>query len=299
MKTLIVITGPTACGKTAVSVSLAKKLQSDIVSCDSRQFYKEMAIGTAKPTPQEMNGVIHHFVDSHSVLDDINAGKFERLALPVIQTLFEKHDFVILTGGSGLFIDAITQGFDDMPIIPTEIREELRNQFKEDGLAILTEKLQQLDPEYAHKVDLDNPQRVIRALEICLSSNKTYTELRQGQQDKRPFKILKFVLDRPREELYDRINKRVDLMMQKGLEKEVQDLMEYQHLNSLNTVGYKELFDYFKGVHTKETAIALIKRNSRRYAKRQLTWFRRDPSYRWVSATNPESIYEVLKEANS
>jgi len=299
LKTLIVITGPTACGKTAVSVSLAKKLQSDIVSCDSRQFYKEMAIGTAKPTPQEMNGVIHHFVDSHSVLDDINAGKFERLALPVIQTLFEKHDFVILTGGSGLFIDAITQGFDDMPIIPTEIREELRNQFKEDGLAILTEKLQQLDPEYAHKVDLDNPQRVIRALEICLSSNKTYTELRQGQQDKRPFKILKFVLDRPREELYDRINKRVDLMMQKGLEKEVQDLMEYQHLNSLNTVGYKELFDYFKGVHTKETAIALIKRNSRRYAKRQLTWFRRDPSYRWVSATNPESIYEVLKEANS
>lgn len=295
MKTLIVITGPTACGKTAVSVQIAQKLQTEIVSCDSRQFYKELSIGTAKPTLSEMGGVVHHFVNSHSILEEINAGKFEQLALPVIHTIFKKKDFVILTGGSGLFIDAITHGFDDMPSIVPEIREELRTQFIDLGLESLVKKLQELDPEYAKKVDLSNPQRIIRALEICLSSGKTYTELRNGQKEKRPFRILKIVLDRPREELYQRINKRVDIMLEMGLESEVLSLKEHQHLNALNTVGYKEIFGFFDGVHSKKIAIELIKRNSRRYAKRQLTWFRRDASSHWLHPANLDQIMEIIK----
>lgn len=298
MKTLIVITGPTACGKTAVSVDLATKLQTEIVSCDSRQFYKELAIGTAKPTVKEMDGVTHHFVDSHSVTEEINAGKFERLALPVIKTLFETHDYVILTGGSGLFIDAITKGFDDMPTISEETRNRLRNEFETEGLPPLVSRLKSLDPEYANEVDLANPQRVIRALEILESSDKTYTELRQGQKEKRPFQIQKFVLDWPREVLYDRINKRVDLMMQAGLEKEVKSVSSHKSLNSLNTVGYKEMFAYLDGETDLDTAIELIKRNSRRYAKRQLTWFRRDDSYQWIDASQPQQIFESIKKAN-
>lgn len=295
MKTLIVIAGPTACGKTAISVQIAQKLQTEIVSCDSRQFYKELSIGTAKPTPSEMDGVVHHFVDSHSILEEINAGKFERLALPVIHNIFKKKDFVILTGGSGLFMDAVTHGFDDMPSIPPKIREELRTQFNDLGLDPLVKKLLELDPEYAQKVDLSNPQRIIRALEICLSSGKTYTELRNGQKEQRPFKILKIVLDRPREELYQRINKRVDIMLKMGLENEVLSLKEHQHLNALNTVGYKEIFDLFDSVHSKKIAIELIKRNSRRYAKRQLTWFRRDASSLWINPENLDQIMETIK----
>lgn len=298
MKTLIVITGPTACGKTAVSVDLAKKLQTEIVSCDSRQFYKELAIGTAKPSIEEMDGVTHHFVDSHSVTEEINAGKFERLALPVIKTLFETHDYVILTGGSGLFIDAITKGFDDMPTISEETRNRLRNEFETEGLPPLVSRLKSLDPEYANEVDLANPQRVIRALEILESSDKTYTELRQGQKEKRPFQIQKFVLDWPREVLYGRINKRVDLMMHAGLEKEVKSVSSYKSINSLNTVGYKEMFAYLDGETDLNTAIELIKRNSRRYAKRQLTWFRRDDSYQWIDASQPQQIFESIKKAN-
>ncbi len=298
MKNLIVITGPTACGKTAVSVDLAKKLETEIVSCDSRQFYKEMCIGTAKPSLEEMDGIPHHFVDSHSVTEEINAGKFERLALPVIQKIFENHDYVILTGGSGLFIDAITKGFDNMPTISEETRNRLRSGFEIQGLAPLVARLESLDPEYAKEVDLANPQRVIRALEILESSEKSYTELRKGQKEKRPFKVLKFVLDWPREILYDRINKRVDLMIQSGLENEVRSVTKYRNLNSLNTVGYKEMFAYLDEKSDLDTAIELIKRNSRRYAKRQLTWFRRDDSYQWINAKHPQLIFESIKKAN-
>ena len=294
MKRLIVITGATACGKTAMSVKLAQQLNTEIISCDSRQFYKEMSIGTAKPSMEEMDGVTHHFVDSHSVTEEINAGKFERLALPVINQLFETHDDVILTGGSGLFIDAIVNGFDDMPIVPKETRENLNNIFSSKGIDPLYEQLKELDSEYAKMVDSSNPKRVIRALEICLSSNKTYSELRTGQKAKRQFETLKIVLDWPREKLYERINLRVEQMVANGLEQEVKSLLPYRNLNSLKTVGYKEFFDYLDKNISKERAIELTQQNSRRYAKRQLTWFRRDRSYHWVEANNFQLITDLV-----
>lgn len=298
MKKLVIITGPTASGKTAISVQIAKALNTEIISCDSRQFYKEMSIGTAKPSPQEMDGVKHHFVNSHSVTDEVNAGRFEREALSIITRLFQKHDYVILCGGSGLFIDAITKGFDDMPSITPDVRENLRNEFEKEGLKPLQEQLLQLDPEYYNQVDLDNSQRVIRALEVCLSSAKTYTELRRGQTEKRPFDTIKFVLDWPRQDLYNRINQRVDTMVSEGLEEEVKSLQPFRSLNSLNTVGYKEIFNYLDGETTQPEAIELIKRNSRRYAKRQLTWFRRDPSYQWIKNIDPFHILDIIKKAN-
>lgn len=294
MKQLIVITGPTASGKTAVSVQLAKILNTEIVSCDSRQFYKEMSIGTAKPTIDEMEGVTHHFIDSHSIKEEVNAGRFEREALEIITELFKTRDYVILCGGSGLFVDAITKGFDDMPPIVPEIRTDLRNTFEKKGLTPLIEELKELDPEYYEQVDISNSQRVIRALEVCKSCGKKYSDLRKGQQEKRPFHIQKFVLDWPRETLYQRINKRVDIMLMQGLIEEVKNLKPYQHLNALNTVGYKEIFEYLDGIISKEEAIRLVKRNSRRYAKRQLTWFRRDPDYHWISEINANTILEKL-----
>ena len=294
MKRLIVITGATACGKTSVSVQLAKHLNTEVISCDSRQFYKELSIGTAKPTVEEMDGVPHHFIDSHSITDELNAGKFELLALSLLDKLFETKDDVILTGGSGLFIDAVVNGFDDMPKISAEIRKSLNDAFSKKGIKPLFERLQELDPDYAKIVDSQNPKRIIRALEICLSSSKTYSELRKGQKAKRNFEILKIVLDRPREDLYNRINTRVDVMIANGLEAEVRSLSEYKELNALQTVGYKELFDYFENVTTLERAIELIKQNSRRYAKRQLTWFRRDKNYAWINATDFEAILKVI-----
>jgi tRNA dimethylallyltransferase len=290
LKKLIVITGPTASGKTELSVQIAKKLQAEIVSCDSRQFYKELSLGTAKPTIDEMNGVIHHFINSHSVTQEINAGEFERIALPVINTIFETQDYAILCGGSGLFIDAITRGFDDMPKIKSEVREALRETFRVEGIASLQIKLQELDPNYYSTMDSDNPQRLIRALEVCLSSDKKYSELRKGQKDNRPFEVIKFVIDRPREELYKRINARVDDMFASGLINEVKSVIQHRNLTSLKTVGYTEVFEYLDGTITLEKSIELIKRNSRRYAKRQLTWFRRDPSYHWMARNQTQEI---------
>lgn len=294
MKRLIVITGATACGKTSVSVKVAQHLQTEIISCDSRQFYKEMAIGTAKPTVKEMDGVTHHFIDSHSISDEVNAGKFERLTLPLLDQLFQTHDDVILTGGSGLFIDAVVNGFDDMPKVAPETRKQLNETFNAEGISPLLTQLKSLDPEYAASMDASNPKRIIRALEICLTSNKTYSELRTGQKAKRNFEVLKIVLDRPREELYSRINQRVDHMITDGLEDEARSLLPFKGTNSLQTVGYKELFDFFESNITKERAIELIKQNSRRYAKRQLTWFRRDPSYHWVNASDLKAIFSLI-----
>ena len=298
MKRLIVITGATACGKTAMSVKLAQQLKTEIISCDSRQFYKEMSIGTAKPSIEEMNGIKHHFVDSHSVTEEINAGKFERLALPVINQLFETHDDVILTGGSGLFIDAIVNGFDDMPLVPKDTRDNLNNLFSSKGIEPLYEQLKELDSEYAKIVDSSNPKRVIRALEVCLSCDKTYSELRTGQKAKRQFNTLKIVLDWPREVLYKRINLRVEQMVENGLELEVKSLLPYRNLNSLKTVGYKEFFDYLDENTGKERAIELTQQNSRRYAKRQLTWFRRDKTYHWVEAKNFQMVIDLISTKN-
>ncbi|MGB0805064.1 MAG: tRNA (adenosine(37)-N6)-dimethylallyltransferase MiaA [Salibacteraceae bacterium] len=296
MKKLVVITGPTASGKTAISVDIAKSLNTEIISCDSRQFYKEMSIGTAKPSKKEMDGVVHHFVNSHSISEELNAGRFERESLLLINDLFKKHDYVVMCGGSGLFIDAVTKGFDDMPSIIPEVRDLLRKQFKTDGISSLKNRLKELDPEYYAQVDLDNSQRVIRALEICLSSNTTYSNLRKGQLQKRPFETIKIVLDWPRETLYSRINKRVDEMLNEGLINEVKSLLPFRDLNALNTVGYKEFFEYLDGQTTLEKAIELVKRNSRRYAKRQLTWFRRDPSYHWITDISANKILEIIKK---
>ncbi len=294
MKRLIVITGATASGKTSVSVNLAKKLKTEIISCDSRQFYQEMSIGTAKPTEEEMQGITHHFVGSHSISDEINAGKFEQLVLPLLNTLFEKYNDVILTGGSGLFIDAVVNGFDEMPKISAETREALNEKLENEGMESLFLQLQKLDPEYSKSVDSSNPKRIIRALEVCLSSNKTYSELRTGQKVKRPFNVLKIVLDWPREELYGRINKRVDLMVLNGLENEVKGLIPYKNINALQTVGYKEFFEFFEGKISRTRAIELIKQNSRRYAKRQLTWFRRTNDYHWVNANDFDSVMALV-----
>lgn len=291
---LIVITGPTACGKTALTVELAKKLGTEIVSCDSRQFYKEMAIGTAKPTAEEMDGVVHHFIDSHAITQEINAGQYEHLALATLTELFKTHSYVILTGGSGLFIDAVLNGFDQMPPIAPELRNNLNNRLATEGLSALVKQLTELDPEYASQADLSNPKRVIRGLEVCLSGDKTFTELRKNAKKKRDFEVLKIVLDRPREELYNRINLRVDLMMEQGLLNEVKSLTAYRHLNALNTVGYKELFDYLDGKSTLPEAVDLIKRNSRRYAKRQLTWFRRSDDYHWIHPNNRSEIEALI-----
>jgi tRNA dimethylallyltransferase len=295
LKQLIVITGATACGKTSVSIEIAKKLQTEIISCDSRQFYKEMSIGTAKPSMDEMDGIVHHFIDSHSIQDEINAGKFENLVLPLLDNLFDQYQSVILTGGSGLFIDAVVNGFDSMPKISEKTRSDLNTIFKSEGIAPLLEQLNILDPEYAKIVDSHNPKRVIRALEVCLSTNQTYSELRTGEKSKRPFDTIKIVLDRPREELYQRINTRADLMVKNGLENECKSLVEYKHLNALKTVGYRELFEYFDQKIDKDRAIELIKRNSRRYAKRQLTWFRRDSNYHWINADNTNDIFALIE----
>lgn len=293
---LIVITGPTACGKTALTVQLAKQLGTEIVSCDSRQFYKEMTIGTAKPLPQEMDGVPHHFINSHPITDEINAGQYELLALEIIHNLFQTHSHVILTGGSGLFIDAVLRGFDHMPAIKPGLRENLNKRLAVEGLTPLVKELTKLDPKYASQADLSNPKRVIRGLEVCLSGDKTYTELRTNARKKRNFDVLKIVLDRPRQELYNRINLRVDLMMAEGLLNEVKLLIPFRNQNALNTVGYKELFDYLDGKTSLEEAVELIKRNSRRYAKRQLTWFRRSQDYHWVHPDNVDEITQLISQ---
>lgn len=276
-----------------MSVQLAQMLSTDIISCDSRQFYREMSIGTAKPTKEEMKGVTHHFIDSHSISEEINAGKFESLALPLLQQLFKTKDYVILTGGSGLFIDALVNGFDSMPKVSSDIRNELNERHKEFGLEVLAKELQKIDPEYAQIVDIKNPKRVIRALEVFRSSGTKYSELRLGKAEKRDFETVKIVLNHPREVLYQRINIRVDQMIAKNLENEVRKLLPFKHLNAMKTVGYQEFFDYFEGKGSLEQVIELIKRNSRRYAKRQLTWFRRDDSYQWVDATNFDGIVKV------
>lgn len=296
MKRLIVITGPTACGKTSISVELAKLLNTEIISCDSRQFYFELCIGTARPSADEMQNVKHHFVGSHSITEEINAGYFERLVIPLLETLFKKYDDVILTGGSGLFIDAVVNGFDEMPAINAGVRENLNDILKTKGIAPLLEMLQQKDPEYSKTVDKHNPKRIIRALEICISTEKKYSELRIGRKAKRFFKTIKIVLDRPREELYHRINTRVDHMIDQGLIEEVRSLQMHKNLNALQTVGYREIFSYLDQKITRQEAIDLMKRNSRRYAKRQLTWFRRDPEYHWVSAPHLEKISKIIQK---
>jgi tRNA dimethylallyltransferase len=287
-KTLFVVAGPTAVGKTAIAIELAKKLNTEIISADSRQFYREMSIGTAKPTPKELAQVKHHFINSHSITESFSVGDFEVQGLALLEELFKKYDTVMLVGGSGLYIKAICEGFDKLPSASPEVRDKLNLEFKNEGIIPLQEKLKAVDPVYYSQVDLNNPQRLVRALEVFESTGIPFSSYRKSTINTRPFQCVKIALDLPREILYQRINQRVDDMVKQGLIDEVRSLLPYRHLNALNTVGYSELFDYFDGKISLENAIELIKQNTRRFAKRQLTWFRKDNEIRWVNAANTD-----------
>lgn len=294
MKRLIVIAGPTASGKTSLSVALAKHLETSIISADSRQFYKELAIGTAKPTKEEQSNVPHYFIDSHPVETPLSAGQFEKEAMEVVNQLFQTKDTLILVGGSGMFIDALIYGTDQLPHAP-EIRNQLNRELEEHGIEALQATLKEVDPAYYREVDLKNPVRLIRALEVFRIKGIPYSQLLKGEKKPR-FKTFFFVIDHPREVLYDRINRRVDLMVEEGLFKEAEHNLHYRNLQPLNTVGYKEIFDFFDEKITYERAIELIKQNTRRYAKRQLTWFRREKNAIWLNAADNEiMLKEILK----
>ncbi|GAB3917232.1 tRNA (adenosine(37)-N6)-dimethylallyltransferase MiaA [Larkinella terrae] len=294
-KLLLVIAGPTAVGKTSLCVRLAQILQTEVVSADSRQLYRELNIGTAKPTPEEMQGVRHHFIDSHSILEPVSAGQYEREALVVINELFQKKEVVILSGGTGLYIDAVCFGLDDVPQAEPELRAELMERLENEGLAPLQQQLRELDPVYAETADLQNSQRVVRALEVVLSSGKPYSSFRKKESAPRPFQTVFIALDRPRDELYDRIDRRMDEMLAHGLLDEVRSLLPYRQLMALQTVGYKEVFGYLDGDYDYEEMVRLLKRNSRRYAKRQLTWFRNQGNYNWFGAEDDEGILKLVE----
>lgn len=294
-KKLIVIIGPTAVGKTDLSIDIAKYFDAPIISSDSRQIYKEMNIGTAVPSAQQLKEVEHYFIHTRSITEDYTAGKFEKEAIKEISRLFEKHNYILLTGGSGLYIDAICNGIDELPEASVGVRKQINERYETDGLESLTEQLHLLDPEYYQKVDLNNPQRVIRALEVCISTGKTYSQLRIGEGKKRDFDIIKVGLTIDRDILYGRINRRVDIMIEQGLENEALSLYEFRYLNALQTVGYKELFGFFSGEITKEEAIELLKRNTRRYAKRQMTWFRKYSDIEWFNPIDIEKIITYIK----
>lgn len=285
-KKLIIILGPTAVGKTEYSLQMAEKLHTEILSCDSRQMFREMKIGTAAPTEEELKRVPHHFVGHLSIHDYYSCGKFEIDALAKCNELFQKHDTLIMTGGSMLYIDAICKGIDDVPNIDEELRSSLWKRFETEGIENLQKELRLLDPEYYATVDPKNGKRIIHALEICLQTGKPYSSIRKNSKKERPFTIEKIGITRPREELYERINLRVEKMFEEGLLEEARSLYPYRELNALNTVGYKELFEYFDGNWTLDYAKQMIQQNTRHYAKKQITWFKRDPEIIWKKAAD-------------
>lgn len=293
-KRLIVVVGPTAVGKTSLCINLAKSLGTEILSADSRQFYKEMNIGTAKPTSHELSQVQHHFINTLSISEVYNIVEFEKDALQKIAELFKKHDQLIMTGGSGLYIKIVCDGIDKIPDVDPEIRASLNKIKEENGLEELVEKLKKLDPIHAKKVDLLNPQRVIRALEVCIGTGNPYSDFMIENKVDRPFDIVKIGLELDREVLFQRINLRMDLMIEAGLFEEAKSLYKYKSLNALQTVGYKEIFDYLDGKYDKEEAIRLLKRNSRRFAKRQMTWFKKDGDIKWFQPTAYDKILAYI-----
>lgn len=292
-KYLIVIVGPTAIGKTSLSIQLAHFYNCEILSADSRQFFKELSIGTAKVTPEEMDGVPHHFVGHISIEDEYNVGKFENDAISKLEELFSTQDIVIMAGGSGLYVDAVCQGIDDIPK-DAAIRTQLQKELDEYGIEPLQRELQQLDPEHYEKMNLLNPQRLMRALEVCRATGKTYTSFRTNTHKERPFKTIKIGLKADREIMYDNINKRVHIMMENGLLNEAKSVYDQKGLNALNTVGYKELFSHLADECTLEEAIAQIQQNTRRFAKRQMTWFRRDESTKWFDISELSAIIPYI-----
>ena len=295
-KTLIVIVGPTAIGKTDLAITLAKQFSTEIISADSRQFFCEMEIGTAKPSAEELAAVPHHFINSHSIQTLFSTGDFEVQALKLIGELFVKKDVLIMVGGSGLYIDAVCKGLDEMPETDLNIRVQLNQLLASEGLGPIRKQLSELDPEYYQQVDQSNPQRMIRGLEFFLSTHLKLSSFFTNSKKQRPFKILKIGLNLDRALLYGRINQRVDQMMEKGLLDEVERLQQYRHCNALNTVGYSELFDHLDRKVTLIEAVDKIKQNTRRFAKRQLTWFRKDDSTAWFEPGQTDAVISYIKE---
>jgi len=291
---LVVITGPTAVGKTKLCIDLAKEYQTEIISCDSRQFYKEISIGTAKPSTNELNKIKHHFIGHLSIKDDYNASEFEKDAIKNLEELFKKKKNVFMTGGSGLYIDAVCNGIDYLPNPSPELRENLKTKYKKEGLLSIQKQLKILDPEYYNIVDIKNPNRILRALEVCIESGEKYSELRKNIKKERSFRILKIALNIEREELFQRINSRVDTMMENGLLEEAKNVFPLRNHNALKTVGYREIFEYFENKIELNQAIENIKTNSRRYAKRQLTWLNKDEEYHWFQPNQKEEIIRLI-----
>lgn len=293
-KTLIVITGPTAVGKTQLCLDIARHFDIPIINADSRQIYKELSIGTAKPTDAEMQGIKHYFVGTLSLHDYYSASLFEQQVLELLDILFQTSDYALISGGSMMYIDAVCDGIDDIPTIDDITREKMKKRLDEEGLERLCEELQRLDPDYYEIVDRKNPKRVVHALEICTMTGKTYTSFRKREKKIRPFRIIKIGLNRDREELYHRINIRVDQMMQQGLLKEAENVYRLKDLNALNTVGYKEIFNYLEGRWPLEEAVERIKGNTRRYARKQLTWYKKDPNILWFHPDQKEEIINYI-----
>jgi tRNA dimethylallyltransferase len=286
-QTCIIIAGPTAVGKTAVAIEVARHFNTAIISADSRQCFKEMTIGVAKPSPEELQQVHHYFINSHSIHDDVNAAVFEQYALQAASEIFQQNDVAVVTGGTGLYIKAFCEGLDDMPPVSPALRESITEQYEQQGLAWLQQQVQQHDPLYYATGEIQNPQRLIRALEVMQATGRSIRSFQQGKKAARDFRIIKWALELPKPELHARINARVDMMMQQGLLKEVESLLPFKHMNALQTVGYSELFDYFDGKMSLEQAIERIKINTRHYAKRQMTWFKKDTSFEWFA---PETL---------
>lgn len=293
--TLLVLLGPTGVGKTNISMRLAHEFGSPIVSSDSRQFYRELKIGTAAPTDDQLALVRHYFIGTHSIFDLYSAGQYELDAMDLLANLFQKHSVVMLVGGSMMYIDSICNGIDDIPTVDPETRKRWQNTYAEKGLEFIQEELKRLDPKHYEEVDLLNYKRVLHALEICSITRKPFSDIRTGKKKDRPFNIVKIGLNREREELYDRINSRVDEMMAEGLLEEAGQFYEHRHLNTLNTVGYKEIYEYMSGNWTLEFAVNMIKQDSRRYAKKQLSWFNRDKEIAWFHPDQEEEIIDFVK----
>ena len=295
--TLIVVVGPTGSGKSALAVKLAQHYNAPVISTDSRQVFRNMAIGTAQPTAEELAAAKHYFIADREVEDDFNCGKYEVEALALLERLFAENRYVVAVGGSGLYIQALCEGMDSLPEADDALRAELKARLASEGLEVLADELRRLDPKYAEEVDIQNPARVMRALEVCITTGRPYSEQRVGKVAERPFNIVKVGTDMSRDVLYERINRRVDMMVEQGLVAEAMAMYPKRHLNALQTVGYRELFEHFDGNCSLEEAIELIKRNSRRYAKRQLTWFRRDESTGWYSPDDIEGVVAFIDGA--
>ena len=295
-KTLIVITGPTAVGKTALCMDIAKHFNIPIINADSRQIYRELKIGTARPSNKQMSEVKHYFVGTLGMDDYYSASLYEQQVLKLLDELFKTSDYALLSGGSMMYIDAVCNGIDDIPTVDDETRNTLKKRLLMEGLGSLCEELRQRDPEYYEIVDKQNPRRVVHALEICVMTGKPYSSFRKQEKKARPFRIIKIGLTRPREELYKRINRRVDKMMKDGLLEEAQQMYPKRELNALNTVGYKEMFEYMKGKWTLHEAVERIKGNTRRYARKQLTWYKKDEQIRWFHPDDKEKIISYIEQ---